>query len=173
MITRRHLFLDLEDTVITPVVEGWMNVHLINIGKIRRVIDEFKPDSLHLFSFAIWNENEKSRFCMHVRERIEHVLGMKIGLIPMVDVEIKQACCSMMRINPECVTFDNMTEFWSKHESFRLFARFINRNSWKSWQQETEVMFLDDAVEDENFEFPALRLKGFIRNIDQLEEPNA
>lgn len=170
MEQRRHVFLDLEDTIITPVVEGWPNVHLINVPKIKRVIEEFRPHSVHLFSFAIWNEFEKGRFATFVQERIENVLGVKLGLIPMVDVEIKQACCDIMRLNPECVDFNDMSEFWSKQESFRLFSRFIFRNSWKNWQQETEVLFLDDAVEDEDFFFPNLRLRGSIRNIDNIED---
>jgi uncharacterized protein YqfB (UPF0267 family) len=169
MEQRRHLFLDLEDTIITPVVEGWPNVHLINVPKIKRVIQEFQPHSLHLFSFAIWNEFEKDRFMDFVQPRIENVLGMKLGLIPMVDVEIKQACCEIMCLSPDSVDFNDMSEFWSKQESFRLYSRFVFRNNWKNWQQATEVMFLDDAVEDEDFFFPQLKLKGCIRNIDKME----
>ena len=172
MELRRHLFLDLEDTIITPVLEGWPNTYLINTEKIRRAIAEFKPHSLHIFSFAIHNDFERERFCFFVKERIEKVLGMPLGLVPTVDVEIEQACCDILRMSPDRVDFNDMSDFWSKQESFRLFSRFIYRNSWKNWQQEVEVMFLDDAVEDENFEFPNLHLKGFIRNIDQIEEPN-
>lgn len=170
MSAMRHLFLDLEDSIITPVLEGWPNVHLINVNKIRRVINEFKPDSLHIFSFAIWNELEKQRFSMFVQERIESALGMKLGLIPMVDVEIKHACCNIMRISPSVVEFNDMSEFWSKQESFRLFSRFIFRNNWNNWQQEQHVMLLDDAVVDEDFCFPKLHLTGTIRNIDEIGE---
>jgi hypothetical protein len=86
-----------------------------------------------------------------------------------VDFEIKQACCEILKLSQERVDFNEMSDFWGKQESFRLFCRFIFRNNWKNWQQETEVMFLDDAVDDENFDFPNLRLRGFIRNIDAMK----
>lgn len=164
----KHLFLDLEDTVICPVVQGWHNVELINIDKIRQVIEQFDPRSVHIFSFAIHNEDELSRFCLFVKDGLENAIGRKIELVPTVDGEIRHACCEIMHISPDRVDFSDMSDFWSKQEAFRLFSRFVFRNSWKNWSTDTEVMLLDDAVDDENFEFPNLHLRGFIRNIDKL-----
>jgi hypothetical protein len=163
----RHLWLDLEDTVVTPVVDGWFNTHLINLDKIERVMDEFKPDHLHVFSFAIWNQQELVRFNMGTRPMIETRLGKRFSIVPTVDEDIIPACCSVMRIDPGSVVFSDMSDFWGKQEAFRLFCRKIFANT-HAHGITTEVMLLDDVVMNEEFHFPDLRLYGTIHNIDQL-----
>lgn len=168
-LIRRHLFLDLEDTVITPVLEGWFNVQLINVDKIRRIIAEWQPDFVHIFSFAIWNRRELELFNMDVRPRLESALGVKISSAPTVDDEILPACCRVMGISQDRVDFSEMSAFWSKHEAFRLNMRHV----FKTTAQHdifTEVMFLDDMVFNETFDWPDLQIRGSIFNINQLPE---
>jgi hypothetical protein len=163
----KHLFLDLEDTIITPVVNGWFNTHLINVEKIKKVISEFKPDALHVFSFAIWDEQQRHGFNLGTREMVERALGMKFGLVPTVDEDIKRACCDVLNISVDCVTFNEMSDFWGKDGSFKLFIRkrFARTHEHGA---ETEVMLLDDAVFNEEFKFPSLKVSGTISNIDLL-----
>ena len=164
----KHLFLDLEDTIITPVVDGWHNVELVNLEKIKVIIDIFKPDFVDVFSFAIHNDFESNMFSKTVRPHIERELNVKLNMIPSVDVHIKNACCEIMKIAPSKVDFDDMSTFWSKHESFRLFCRHHFRKTFALTGQLTEVMLLDDAVEHEDFMWPMLQVKGKIRNIDLI-----
>lgn len=167
MNTRRHLFLDLEDTVITPVLDGWFNTHMINVPKVKNFIAEFKPDAVHLFSFAVWNAAERERFNLGTRPMLENCLGIKLSGVPTVDDEIIPACCSVMGLSVTTVDFSEMSNFWGKHEAFRLNMRHMFKNT-HTHDVDTEVVLLDDCVINENFEWPDLRIKGRIINIDLM-----
>lgn len=164
-MTKRHLFLDLEDTIITPVTEGWFNTHLTNVNKIRAVMEKFQPDFMHVFSFAVWNERELHQFNIDCRPRIERALGMKFSAVPTVDDEIIPACCKVLNLAPSTVDFQEASNFWGKHEAFRLNMR----HTFKSGHSPVEVMLLDDAVFNEEFFWPDLQVTGRILNIDELD----
>ena len=164
----RHLFLDLEDTIITPVVEGWWRTELINVAKIKAFMAEFKPDFVHLFSFAIWNRNEDVGFQAGTRPLIEEGLGVKLTWCPIVDDDILPSCMKVLNLAPGTMDFSDMSDFWGKQEAFRLFMR----HTFRSGSTPVEVTLLDDAVYNETFEWPHLQLKGRILNIDQMKEPN-
>lgn len=167
----RHLWLDLEDTVITPVLDGWFNTHMINVQKVKAFIAEFKPDYVHLFSFAIWNEFERNAFNIGTRPMLEKSLGIQLGAIPTVDDDIIPVACRVMNISPETVNFQEMSNFWGKHETFRLNMRDKFKHV-KEHGVEVEVVLLDDAVINEEFHWPDLAIRGRIINIDTMPEPN-
>ena len=81
----KHLFLDLEDTVITPVVNGWDNTELINKELIKQIVDAFKPDFVHIFSFALHNKHEVEEFKLWVRPALESLLEVPICVTPDMD----------------------------------------------------------------------------------------
>lgn len=166
-MAKRLLFLDLEDTIITPVVNGWFNSHLINLEKIQAFINDWKPDELHVFSFAIHSEWELLRFKDHLQPYIERKLGYKLLTVPMTP-EIQRICCNQLSMSTERVEFSDMSDFWGKHEAFRLYVRQL----FSKAAEPVEVALLDDAVEDEDFHFPRLGISGQIRNIDVLPEPS-
>lgn len=168
--TIRHLWLDLEDTVITPVVDGWFNTHMINVQKVKAFIAEFKPDQVHIFSFAVWNQQELMRFNMGTRPMLEQSLDIKLCVIPTVDDDIIPAACKVMRISPEVVDFQEMSNFWGKHEAFRLNMRDRFKNT-KAHDVDVEVVLLDDAVINEEFFWPDLGVHGRIINIDTMPDP--
>lgn len=162
-----HLFLDLEDTIITPVVNGWHDFDIINLNKITELIEEVKPDLISIFSFAIWDNYQLQLFEKHTRKHIERVINRKLSLIPTVE-EIIAACCKMKGItNAQTVTFADASDFWSKHEAFRLYVRKNFLHTWSDWQREINVILLDDAVWDENFTWPDIHVSGKIINIDK------
>lgn len=158
----KHLFLDLEDTIITPVVNGWNDFDLINVSTVKQVIEEFKPDSVNVFSFAIANIQDITHFNKFCRPHIEKAIGLEFSFVPDVDNVVIPACCDILKLHKSRVDFFDASDFWSKQESFRLFMRSFFRNTWKDHKLETEVMLLDDAVINESFEFTDLRLKGRI-----------
>jgi hypothetical protein len=166
----RHLWLDLEDTVITPVVNGWFNTHMINVQKVRAFIAEYKPDQVNIFSFALWNQHELERFKLGTLPMLERSLGVKIAAMPTVDDNMIPAACKVMNMNPETVDFQEMSNFWGKQGTFILNMRHIFIHSHEH-NKDIEVVLLDDAVVDEEFFFPKLRLKGRILNIDEMPEP--
>jgi len=165
----RHLFLDLEDTVITPVMEGWHNCELINIKKVRAFMHQWQPQYLHLFSFAVWNRQELALFNQHVRPQLESALGMSLSTAPTVDDDILKACCAIRMMSPQRVDFSEMSAFWGKHDAFRLFVQ--HRFCRGLREVPVEVALLDDAVLDERFEWPRWKLRGELINIDELQLP--
>lgn len=169
-IIKRHLFLDLEDTVITPVMNGWFDTHLINIPKIKKIIQDFNPDEIHIFSFAIWNKDELQKFNIGTRPMIEEILGRTLSAVPTVDDDIIPVCCDVKGMSSKSVDFMECSNFWGKHESFRLNMRHQFKTNWPNWKIKTEVVFLDDAVWDENFEWPDLQISGKIINIDNIPD---
>lgn len=155
-----ELWLDLEDTIITPVMRGWMNTQIINAEKIKLCMSDFAPTSVNIFSFAIWDQFQLKSFNMGTRPMLEDFLGMKLEIVPTVNDDIIPACCKVMNLSPTTVDFQEMSDFWGKQEAFRLFMRS------RKFETETSVVFLDDVVEEENFAFPNLKLSGMILNID-------
>lgn len=164
----KHLFLDLEDTVITPVLDGWFNTHVINVQKVKNFIKSFSPDQVHIFSFAVWNEFERNAFNMGTRPMLEKTLGVQFSSVPTVDGEILPTACKVMGISRDAVEFSDMSEFWGKHESFRLNMRHLFRSN----KNPVEVVLLDDAVFNEEFFWPDLNVRGRIINIDQYNSGN-
>ena len=166
---RREIWLDLEDTVITPVVEGWFKTELINIDKVRRVIRDFKPDAVHLFSFAIWDEQQREGFRQGTRDMLEKALGLKLQLILTVDTDIIPICCRQMGIEPSTVDFQEMSNFWSKQGAFRLCMRHHATNHRRHHPNlPLHVLLLDDVVYNEYTVWPDLQTTVEQWNIDQL-----
>lgn len=161
-IRQHHLFLDLEDTIITPVYRGWHIFDLINVQKIKDIITEFRPDFVNLFSFAIWDQTQLGLFEKHTMPHIERELGIKFSNKFTVDDHIIPACCRQTKIHPSTVDFQEASAFWGKHNSFRLFVRDFFTDS----KGDHHVLLLDDVVWDEDWEWPDICVKGTIRNIN-------
>jgi hypothetical protein len=166
---RKHLFLDLEDTIITPVLDGWWNTELMNVDKIRNVIEDFQPDFVNIFSFALHGDLDRNNFdASGCRSMIEKAIGMPLSHIPIVENEIIQMCCNTKWISSDRVDFLDIRDFWGKHDGFRLSMQHLFQHTWKNHGNEVEVILLDDDVINENFEWPDLHVKGRIINIDTI-----
>lgn len=150
---------------MTPVLNGWFNVQFMNIDKVRTVIKEFQPDVVHIFSFAIWDQQQLNGFNTLLRERLEKALGVKFSVVPTVDDDILPKCCKVVGIQRDTVSFLEMSDFWGKHEAFRLFMR----STFATMQPDiaADVMLLDDSVINESFTWPDLRISGRIFNIEK------
>jgi hypothetical protein len=163
----KHLFLDLEDTVITAIETGWADTELMNIEKVKTFMAEFQPDFVHIFSFAIWHEEDLASFEWSIRQRLEKALGVAIHSVPMLDTDILKACCNSKWIAHEVVTRREVIDFWGKQDGFRLFVR-NKLAKHASTHIVTDVVLLDDMVEHEEFAFPAQGLRGRILNISEI-----
>jgi hypothetical protein len=157
-MTARHLFLDLEDTVITPVF-SWSNTDIVNRDQIQRVFNSFRPTAVSIFSFAIHNDHELTGFDRHCRPMLENFLG-PITMVPRVDNDIIPAACGVMGIHPKNVDFSDASDFWSKQQSFRLWLR-----SQAETFRGSRIVFLDDVVWDEDFVWPDFDIEVSVRNI--------
>lgn len=172
MSAQKHLFLDLEDTVIHPVNEsgGWFHTELVNIPKVREFIKDWGATEVHLFSFAVHNAFELSGFNRGTRPFLEDALGVKFRLTPTVDDDILPACCRLQKLSPKHTTFQEMVEFWGKQPAFRMFIRERHAKLFPraSFEIPLHVALLDDAAFDEDFVWPVENILGCVRNVDML-----
>lgn len=166
MVIERHLFLDLEDTVITTVEDGWSTAQVINARAVRDFISKFDPHYVHVFSFAIYHAQDVAEFNRYVRPYIEANLGIKIVNVPTLDDDIVSECCNSMNIHKSTVTRRDAIDFWGKQEAFRLYARSLFGKPLEGVQ--TNIVLLDDMVTEETFSFPKIRLDGQILNIADI-----
>jgi hypothetical protein len=149
------------------VINGWGDFEIVNRQKILSVLRHWNPDHVHVFSFAIHDEDNRDRFNKWCRPHIERAIGRQFELVPTVDGDITAACAAQMRLHPSTVTFRDLIDFWGKGRAFEDFARIHFANTHKHGIA-TQLMFLDDAVMNKEFSFPDLNITGSILNIDQL-----
>ena len=79
------LFLDLEGVLI----DSWVNPTTIDNKMVNEVIDNFKVDSLFIFSAAIQNDEDLQVFNGSMRRRIEETFGIKIDEVITIEKAIK------------------------------------------------------------------------------------
>lgn len=167
-LATKYLFLDLEETIITPIENGWQAVDLINVEKIKRIIAEFKPDVVSIFSFAIWNDHELGQFDKYLREILETELNVKFVEVYVVDTDIIPMACAVRRMAASTVDLSEVCAFWGKHEAFRLVVRSQFGDAWENFDAITEVMLVDDTVLNETWDWPDLKISGKIVNIKSI-----
>jgi len=166
----RHLFLDLEDTVIEPVNRGWHRTELVNTERVRAFIEEGKPTAVHLFSFALHNVHELSGFNQGTRPMLEAALGVKLRMTPTVDEDILPACCQLQGLSVQLTTFEEMVEFWGKQTAFKMFMRqrMLKLFPRDNFDQPLHAALLDDAVFDEEVSWPNENVHLSIKNVLML-----
>ncbi len=162
----KHLFLDLEDTVCTPAIEGWHRVELINIEPIKAFMQKEAFDKVHLFSFALHDAHQVTLFKKHLLPWLQEALGVPIDLIPSVDEDILPLCATAKKLHPQRVDFVDVVDFWSKDLAFLLFVQ--QHPMFVHAPEEQCVHFIDDAIVDQTFGFPRLNLRGHMHHIDSI-----
>lgn len=170
MTEHRHLFLDLEDTVIEPVYQGWHRTELVNTERVRAFIQEWKPTAVHLFSFAVHNVHELSGFNRGTRPMLEQALGVRIQMTPTVDDDILPACCRLQSLSVQRTSFEDVVEFWGKQTAFKMFMRQNMHQLFKrdNFDEPLHAALLDDAVFDEDVTWPNENVHLSIRNVLML-----
>ncbi len=153
----KHLFLDLEDTVITPVVGNWSDSELINIESTKEVIREFKPAAVSLFSFALHNVHELTAFTRDIRHHLEDALGVRLFLTPTMDDLIIPTCARALGWHPSRVDFNDMVML-GKQITFKLFVMELA----KKQQKGLDVILMDDTVFNETWCWPDMGVTGRI-----------
>ena len=156
---KRILFLDLEDTLTTPIVNGMANCHLVNLEKVRSLASEFSPDEVHLFSFAIHSDFDQRAFNVILRNWLEEQFKLKFSFeVPLKASDLIEKAAINKKLMPSLVSFEDACEFWGKDLCFKLFVKETLRNC--------EVLLLDDCVDNESFEFKDINVKGSMIKID-------
>lgn len=162
---KKVAFIDLEDTVITPVMQGWIAAEPLGlIRKVSAVLRQWEPDEVRVFSFAVRDRSDVEGFNLHVRPWLEQALGFKLSQVPTTDGEIIPEVARLLNLHKSKVDFSDVVDFLGKGGSFRLFARSEAAKEGVP----LDVLLIDDAVEDERFEFERLGLSGRLVNADRL-----
>ena len=162
----KHLFLDLEDTVLEPV-EDWYTTKIVNDVMVGSIIQVCQPDYVHLFSFAIRDDFDLGAFNEGARPALEKALGVKFTMT--------WTCEDMLRLiarvdhtRYEDLSFGTLLDL-GKQLAFKTCIRsFFKAPPAKFAAKSTEVMLLDDTVFDQTFSWPAERISGSIVNIVDL-----
>lgn len=162
-----HLFLDLEGTVITPVLDGWHNTEILNLDKIKDVIWKEQPLTVSIFSFALHNEFDLSAFNCRIRLELERELGVDFARVPLVR-DIKSEVCSIKRLHPNKVDLDDLSSFFGKHDSFRLFVRSLT-NTPHPRNIHRKFILMDDTVFNETWNWPDRNVSGEIVHVPFFE----
>lgn len=166
----KYLFLDLEDTLITPVFDGWGNCELINIEKIKNIIEKENPDTINVFSFAIHTKEDKKEFEEICKPMIEKVYGIKISHYPTVS-EIIDVCSLVSSKNnkmKKSVSFQELRRFWGKSGAFKIYVKGKFKSRFGPTTHPQEFILLDDDVENESFSYDDHLIAGKLINIDKI-----
>jgi hypothetical protein len=150
---QKHIFFDLEDTLITPVIEGWLMCELVNFHKIQSILNEFQPTHVHTFTFAIHDDNDRCGFEAHCKQWIEQTHQFTFSTCNGIH-EIRERCCRVKGLQSNLTSISDMVEFWGKQVSFRLFAEDWFKQSFSKHNpnQPVEIMLVDDSIIPEKFE---------------------
>jgi hypothetical protein len=160
----KHCWFDLEDTIITPVLSGWQNCEAINVDKMRRFIADNKFDRINLFSFAIDDDDDLAKFNQITKPHLEATFGFKLSATPTMQ-DIASTCCAEMNLKNTNV--NEVRDFWSKHQSFRLYCKRWFSRSFRHGH-DVHVTLVDDMVFRESFSWPTMRIQGEIYNIEDI-----
>lgn len=124
-------FFDLEETLI----ESWTNRTLVNFRYIQSFIKDHNVKDVHLFSFAVWNDEDKDYFNKRIKQELEDIYNIKFVSVPSV--------LDMIEVDTEYtgIRYDSMTDFI-------LIAGKVG--AFKSWvyskHPNQSAILLDDIV---------------------------
>jgi hypothetical protein len=125
------VWLDLEQTIIDSYESG----KLINVRKIKRFLDELEMGNLNIWSFVVYNEDDREGFVGGLCGILEEVLGRQIIEVPtIIEIRDKVFCY-------EGIRYDSVMDFMQlngKHWSFMKYC-LGNRVGKKS-------LLIDDVV---------------------------
>lgn len=154
----KHLFLDLEDTIITPVMSSWAStdIELINTQKVCNFIEKERPDYIHIYSFAIWHDKDRDEFTQFLLPYIKRRMGVNISFIPTVE-EIANVLDGVFVSKP--LEHRDMSKLGKQ----LTFIEYVKKKFSKC-----ECILIDDMVEDSIHTFIDKRLSVRCINVGSV-----
>lgn len=152
---KQHIFLDLEETIINT----WDNPFLMNVENIRAFISQRGAELVHIFSFAVWDENDQDVFDSHplMKDAIAEALDVEIGDVPSLR-DVQRSFANIHRL-----VFKDKSDFLdltSKELGFIAFCR--DRFS------DAHCILIDDKVEEMTIDVPGKNLKIELFNVANI-----
>lgn len=133
-----RIYLDLEDTIIRE----WYQPDVINVDRINRWLDTCfreRPTEIVIFSFAIWNEQDKKNFRDYkIKALVEDALSVEIVDWPSIQ-DLRKV------IEPwSKVVYEDDREFALIEGKAGAFVKMCLANGFSG-----NYILIDDAVPDQ------------------------
>ena len=148
-ITKQHLFIDLEETLI----DNWDSANLGPRTKVWQLLgDHFlhtvndAPLEATVWSFAVWDDHDKEHFDKRMRKWLEEVFNLKFVRV----VTCKEMRDTIVELKGFNLGLDvsEMVQIWSKDRSLEDWVKF-HLNDFAN----SRIVLLDDMVMNKTVRF--------------------
>lgn len=137
-VSRRVLFLDLEDTVI----DNWTSGNAVNTVRVRNIIKAVRPTEVRLFSYAVYNKSDVDTFNTIYRKWLEDLLGIKFEDEVFCVDDLFQMC------KRDGVFYESIHDCMSLLGKAHGFQRFIEMSPE---YKDCVITLVDDVVTNKTF----------------------
>ena len=146
-----QIWLDLEETIIDNWNDGYF---LSKVTKIKNWLNTKQIVDINIWSYAIWDEDDKLYFQKFYKIPIEDCLGYKIIEYPSVkDVQ-------NFVYDYEKIRYESRTEFMTFNGKFLSFMKY------GMTLKDKHIVLIDDAVPLSKLEFPKINVTIETLNVD-------
>lgn len=128
----KTIWLDLEQTIITC----WNDPLICNQVKVSRYVREQQPDFVNIFSFAVYNDDDRRQFDETMREWLSRAFDFKINHVATVE-EMKRVSMGSRGVD---FSIHEYISIWGKERAFIDWVRNVSRPG--------EFILVDDVVDD-------------------------
>lgn len=109
------LFFDLEETLITD----FDNPQIINVQKVKDFLKTWDISKVNIFSFAIWDKQDRDYFNSVIKPMLEDAFGFKVNEVPTMDEITEYLKKKWTAIQGR----DDLFDFFDKERAFIDFSR--------------------------------------------------
>ena len=132
-----RVFLDLEETII----ESWGNPVLVNHQRINKFLKKLDITHVGIFSFAIWDENDKRNFDRFgIKDTIENALEVRINNVLTIPDIAKEVFWKQGMV----ISINEFITIWGKQRAFIDWAMMQPRFD----EGDMEFILIDDVVQN-------------------------
>lgn len=149
-----NVFWDLEETVI----ESFDDPRLVNQERMVELVHHFSTKAIVIFSFAIWNLDDKALFECKMQPLLECLYGIQIADVLLVP-DVNRMYSKKTSIFLDDTEF---TALMGKHGAFVEYAKIMTKGN------DTFVL-IDDAVDNASFHFRDTNTTVHLVNVTNYE----
>lgn len=149
IMNNQTIFVDLEQTLI----ESWYDHRICNREKVSNFI-KAHGNEVELFSFAVWDEKDREKFEIDLRQWIEEEHNLVFTKIHCLE-DIAKVIREFRGVQYE--TLNDVITLHGKDRALEDFCLAQNKTDWK-------FVLLDDVVQNKTIIFRDLNVEfNFVR----------
>ena len=160
-MNQRTLFLDLEDTVIDDFLKG-PAAEPRHTSRVREFIATFQPDTVRIFSFAIYDEKDARAYEQYFQKWLQDLLG-----VPLDDAaSVFRVDDLVRRVRTRYKThFESVSEYIQTMGKTLGFFQHIDTLDLR----DQDIVLIDDAVTSgTRFGWTARNVQATLLNVTEL-----